>query len=54
MFGPHQACLQSSTIVPEAGGTVAIICQDSDQALVYAVPQLPTDGNETTIHVEEH
>ncbi|XP_061452383.1 THAP domain-containing protein 8 [Rhineura floridana] len=49
----EMACLQSSTIVPESGGAVAIICQDSDQALVYAVPQLPEEGNETIIHVEE-
>ncbi|XP_053123807.1 THAP domain-containing protein 8 [Hemicordylus capensis] len=47
------ACLQSSTIMPESGGAVAIICQDSDQALVYAVPRLPEEGNETIIHVEE-
>ncbi|XP_034976113.1 THAP domain-containing protein 8 [Zootoca vivipara] len=49
----EMACLQSSTLVPEAGGAVAIICQDNDQALVYAVPQLPEEGNETIIHVEE-
>ncbi|CAI5780635.1 domain-containing 8 [Podarcis lilfordi] len=49
----EMACLQSSTLVPEAGAAVAIICQDNDQALVYAVPQLPEEGNETIIHVEE-
>ncbi|XP_054855885.1 THAP domain-containing protein 8 isoform X2 [Eublepharis macularius] len=49
----EMACLQSSTLMPENGGAVAIICQESDQALVYAVPQLPEEGNETVIHVEE-
>uniref|UniRef100_A0A8D2IPF6 Uncharacterized protein n=1 Tax=Varanus komodoensis TaxID=61221 RepID=A0A8D2IPF6_VARKO len=49
----EMACLQSSTIMPESGGAVAIICQDSDQALVYAVPQLPEEGGETVIHVTE-
>ncbi|XP_067318040.1 THAP domain-containing protein 8 [Anolis sagrei] len=49
----EMACLQSSAIIPESGGTVAIICQDNDQALVYAVPQLQDEGNETIIHVEE-
>ncbi|XP_033014516.1 THAP domain-containing protein 8 [Lacerta agilis] len=49
----EMACLQSSTLVPEAGSAVAIICQDNDQALVYAVPQLPEEGNEAIIHVEE-
>ncbi|XP_070806005.1 THAP domain-containing protein 8 [Pituophis catenifer annectens] len=47
------ACLQSSTFVPEAGGAVAIICQDRDQALVYAMPQLPSEGNETILQLEE-
>ncbi|XP_007435206.2 THAP domain-containing protein 8, partial [Python bivittatus] len=49
----EMACLQSSTFMPESGGAVAIICQDRDQALVYAVPQLPSEGNETILHVEE-
>ncbi|XP_062996228.1 THAP domain-containing protein 8 [Elgaria multicarinata webbii] len=49
----EMACLQSSTIMPESGSTVAIICQENDQALVYAVPQLPEAGSETIIHVEE-
>ncbi|XP_008122628.1 THAP domain-containing protein 8 [Anolis carolinensis] len=49
----EMACLQSSAIIPESGGAVAIICQDNDQALVYAVPQLQDEGNETIIHVKE-
>ncbi|XP_025070120.1 THAP domain-containing protein 8, partial [Alligator sinensis] len=49
----EMACFQSSAVIPESGGTVAIICQEDDQALVYAVPQLPDEGNETIIHVEE-
>ncbi|XP_077174576.1 THAP domain-containing protein 8 [Paroedura picta] len=49
----EMACLQTSTLVPENGGTVAIICQDSDQALLYAVPQLAEESNETVIHVEQ-
>nr|XP_020642719.1 THAP domain-containing protein 8 [Pogona vitticeps] len=49
----EMACLQSSAIVPESGGTVAIICQDNDQALLYAVPQLPEEGNETILHMEQ-
>ncbi|XP_060113884.1 THAP domain-containing protein 8 [Heteronotia binoei] len=49
----EMACLQTSAVVPESGGTVAIICQDSDQAVVYAVPQLAEEGNETVIHVAQ-
>ncbi|XP_026544871.1 THAP domain-containing protein 8 [Notechis scutatus] len=44
----EMACLQSSTFVPEAGGAVAIICQDREPALLYAVPQPSSEGNETT------
>ncbi|KAJ6663589.1 hypothetical protein lerEdw1_009668 [Lerista edwardsae] len=49
----EMACLQSSAIVPESGGAVAIICQDSEQALVYALPPLPEEGDGAVIHVEE-
>ncbi|XP_070620487.1 THAP domain-containing protein 8 isoform X2 [Erythrolamprus reginae] len=49
----EMACLPSSSFVPESGGTVAIICQDRDQALVYAVPQLPSEGNQTILQLEE-
>ncbi|XP_039180995.1 THAP domain-containing protein 8 isoform X1 [Crotalus tigris] len=47
------ACLQSSTFAPESGGAVAIICQEREQALVYAVPQLPSEGSETILRLEE-
>ncbi|KAL7980721.1 hypothetical protein Chor_001875 [Crotalus horridus] len=47
------ACLQSSTFVPESGGAVAIICQEREQALVYAVPQPPSEGSETILRLEE-
>uniref|UniRef100_A0A8C5WRF3 THAP-type domain-containing protein n=1 Tax=Laticauda laticaudata TaxID=8630 RepID=A0A8C5WRF3_LATLA len=49
----EMACLQSSTFVPEAGGAVAIICQDREPALLYAVPQLSSEGNETILQLEE-
>ncbi|XP_032083105.1 THAP domain-containing protein 8 isoform X2 [Thamnophis elegans] len=49
----EMACLQSSTFMPEAGGAVAIICQDRDQALVYAMPQLPGEVSETILQLEE-
>uniref|UniRef100_A0A8D0CBA4 THAP-type domain-containing protein n=1 Tax=Salvator merianae TaxID=96440 RepID=A0A8D0CBA4_SALMN len=49
----EMACLQSGAILPESGSTVAIICQDSEPALLYAVPQLSEEGNTTFIRLEE-
>ncbi|XP_038623320.1 THAP domain-containing protein 8 [Tachyglossus aculeatus] len=48
----EMACLQTGAVVPEGGGTVAIICQEDDRALVYTVPPQPEEPG-PFIHMEE-
>ncbi|XP_030075387.1 THAP domain-containing protein 5 isoform X2 [Microcaecilia unicolor] len=49
----EMACLQSSTVVPDCGSTVAIICQEDAGALVCTVPKHLGESSETILHLEE-
>lgn len=49
----EMACVQSNMEVPETGGTVAILCQNNENTLVYAVQQQQESECEAIIHLED-
>ncbi|KAM4696660.1 uncharacterized protein WCC33_015398 [Rhinophrynus dorsalis] len=47
------ACVQSSSALPETSNTVAIVCQEDNQTLMYTLPIQPEEENQTIFHIEE-
>lgn len=47
------SCLQSSTVIPEGGRTVALICQEDDASLIYTIQEDLTDDCDTIIQMED-
>ncbi|MEE6491155.1 hypothetical protein FKM82_016112 [Ascaphus truei] len=49
----RKAGLQPSSELPENSNTVAIVCQEDDQILTYALPLYPKEERQSFFHVEE-